>query len=401
MLARPLRPASCLAKMLVMAAKPPPRRLIAVFSALLSCRAAEATAPPAAARAVNVASVIVEAVRPARTFGGHLEAVERVEVRSRVSGFVEAVSFTEGAVVQRNQLLFALESRAFRLEVERATAEAERCRAELELARKYVERGRQLLAARTISEEALDRLVADESRSESCLAAARASLGKASLELSYTRVRSPIDGRVSRALIRVGGLVSSQDVLTTVVSETPIYARFDVDEETYLRFSLGGRLDGLETIPVFMGLTHEEGHPHAGRLHFLDNQIEPATGTIAARAVFDNPDRELSPGLFARVSLEVGPPEDTILVDERAVATDLDRRYVLALGPENVLQYRAVRLGAPVRGLRAVEDGLGHDDVIVVTGLQHVRAGDKVIPQRVDMSDPRRFVAPSTAEVVP
>jgi multidrug efflux system membrane fusion protein len=182
--------------------------------------------------------------------------------------------------------------------------------------------------------------------------------------------------------------VNTQSVLTTVVSDNPVYAYFDADEQTYLHFA-----HEANGAPVYMGLVDEQGYPHEGRLNFLDNQVDVHSGTIRARAVFDNGDGEFTPGLFARIKLVGGTPRDTILIDERAVGTDLGKKFVLALKKDNTVEYRPVTLGANIDGLRVVNQGLAVGDVIVVNGLQHVRPGSPVTPQHVPMSVENKGVA--------
>jgi len=234
-----------------------------------------------------------------------------------------------------------------------------------------------------IAQQDYDQLEATATSSKDDIGAAQAALEAARLNLEFTSVRSPIDGRVSRMLITPGNLVATTSVLTTVVSDDPVYAYFDADEQTYLRFAHRAS-DGIS--PVYMGLVDEQGYPHEGRLDFVDNQVDAKSGTIRARAVFDNKDGHYTPGLFARIKLVGGETHDTVLIDERAVGTDLGKKFVLALKKDNTLEYRPVTLGANIDGLRVVNQGLGAGDVIVVNGLQHVRPGATVTPQRVTMA---------------
>ena len=208
-------------------------------------------------------------------------------------------------------------------------------------------------------------------------------------------MRSPIDGHASRALITPGNLVSASNLLTTVVSDDPIYAYFDADEATYLKFSREqqgegksprSRAGGASSAAVFMGLVGKQGYPHQGRLDFIDNQVDARSSTIHVRAVFDNKDGLFTPGLFARIKLVANDSHEAILIDERAVGNDLGKKFVLVLKPDDVLEYRSVTLGTRIDGLRVVEDGLQPDDTIVVNGLQHVAAGAKVQATRVAMT---------------
>jgi len=366
--------------------------LTAIYAgALAGCSHSQAqtqsnVAPPS----VTVAEVIARPLHHWEELTGELQAVNTVDVHPRVSGFIDSVQFTEGARVSRGQLLFQIDPRPFQIEIERLSAELERARAKLEFATAGRARAERLLAQNAIAREEYEQLTSAETQAAGDLGSLNAQLHAARLNLEYSHVRSPIDGHVSRALITPGNLVSSANLLTTVVSDDPIYAYFDTDEATYLKFAqLGarGRGDhGAASSPVFMGLVGEEGYPHRGRLDFVDNQVDARSSTIHARAIFDNKDGRFTPGLFARIKLVTNDSYDAILIDERAVGTDLGKKYVLALKPDNTLDYRPVTLGTRIDGLRVVDDGLQPSDVIVVNGLQHVAAGAKVQTTRTSMN---------------
>lgn len=364
--------------------------VMALVSALLfsaACRNAEAdTAAPAAAPELSVAEVVVKPLHEWEEFTGRLEERERVEVRPRVGGLIESVHFEDGARVRRGQLLFKIDARPFQAEVDRWSGEVERARSQHELAKLNRARADRLLADKVIPEEEADRLAADETSARGQLTSSAAALGAARLNREFTEVRSPIDGRVSRALIRAGNLVSSASLLTTVVSEGALFAYFDADERTYLRLLAAGG-GGSEQGPtrVFMGLAGQAGYPHAGQLDFLDNRVDPTTGMITLRARFENADRTLTPGLFARLELVLPNSLDAVLIEDRAVGTDLGKKFVLALAPDDTLTYREITLGAAVGGLRLVKKGLEKGDVIVVNGLWRARPGMKVSPKRVAM----------------
>ena len=353
-----------------------------------------AAAPPAPA--VTVAGVIAKPLRDWEEFSGRLQAVDSVEIRPRVSGFIDSVQFTEGARVKKGQLLFRIDPRPFQAVVNRLSAELRRARSQSALAASNHERGKRLVSQHMISQQDFDQLATNASTTGDDIGAAAAALETARLNLEFTEVRSPIDGRVSRALITSGNLVSNASILTTVVSDDPVYAYFDADEQTYLKFSSHkaspeGSRGGQDS--VFMGLIDEEGYPHTGHLDFVDNQVDPQSGTIRGRAVFDNKDGRFTPGLFARIKLVGGDVKDTILIDERAVGTDLGKKFVLALKADNTLEYRPVTLGASVDGLRVVTTGLAANDVIVINGLQHVKPGIAVAPTKVAMDGERQGVA--------
>lgn len=352
---------------------------------LAGCARSQASAGPAAAPpppAVSVAEVLSRPLRDFEEFTGRLEPVTTVSIQPRVAGFIDTAQFAEGAHVKKGQLLFRIDPRPFQAEVDRLAAQLKRARSQAALAASNRDRGQQLIAKHVIAQQDYDQLDTAATSSRDDIGAAEAALEAARLNLEFTSVRSPIDGRVSRMLITPGNLVTTTSVLTTVVSDDPVYAYFDADEQTYLRFShdvAGG------STPVFMGLADEQGYPHEGRLDFVDNQVDAASGTIRARAVFANKDGHYTPGLFARIKLVGARAQDTILIDERAVGTDLGKKFVLALKSDNTLEYRPVTLGANIDGLRVVSQGLAAGDVIVVNGLQHVRPGAAVTPQRVTM----------------
>lgn len=351
--------------------------------ALAACsNSAAEEAAPAPRPQVSVAAVPFQTLKDWHELTGRIEAVQSVEIRPRVSGFIESTGFTEGALVGKGQLLFQIDPRPFAAQVERLEAELARAQAQLALARANRGRAETLVAQGAISREEHDRLGSGAAVAEAEVASVQAALRAARLDLGYTRVTAPIAGRVSRALITAGNLVGAQSVLTTVVSTSPVRVAFDLDEQTYLS-TLGRDGEGQ----VFVGLMDESGTPHAAQLDFVDNASR--NGLIRVRATLDNTDGRLTPGLFARVKLVAGAAFDAALVDERAIGTDLDRKYVLAVTPDNLTEYRAVTTGARVDGLRVIREGLKAGDVIVVNGLQRVRPGVEIAPQRVAMGGGR------------
>jgi membrane fusion protein, multidrug efflux system len=346
-------------------------------------------APPEPA--VTVAQVLARPLHHWSELTGELQAVNTVDVHPRVNGFIETVQFTEGARVTKGQLLFQIDARPFQIEIERLQAELKRARSKLDFA--------------TAGHEEYEQLTSAETEAAGDLGALNAQLHAALLNLEYSHVRSPIDGHVSRALITPGNLVSSTDLLTTVVSDDPVYAYFDTDEATYLKFARlepshrGG--DKGAASPVFMGLVGEQGYPHQGRLNFIDNRVDARSSTIHARAVFDNKDGRFTPGLFARIKLVAGDSYDAVLIDERAVGNDLGKKYVLVLKSDSTLEYRPVVLGTRVDGLRVVEDGLQPADIVVVNGLQHAGPGAKVLATRVAMTADGSGLAQVAADDLP
>jgi multidrug efflux system membrane fusion protein len=365
---------------------------LALSPALLwGCAQAAATdAPAPPPPSVGVAEVLARELPVVSELTGRLESSRSVEIRPRVSGYIDSVNFAEGARVERGQLLFRIDARPFEAEVERLAAEVARSSAALRLAHLNHERGARLFEQRVIPEQESDQLRSEEEVARAGLAAATAALGRARLDLEFARVRSPIAGRASRALIQAGNLVSSADLLTTVVAEDPAYAYFDADEQSFLALSQEGparsRRAPRTSNPVLLALIDEDGYPHEGRLDFIDNRVDPRAGTIRGRAVFANPDGRLTPGLFARLALVTEPSRRMLLVSERAVGTDLGKKFVLVLRADQTLEYRPVTLGASVEDLRVVDAGLGSGEVVVVSGLSHVRAGSKVNPRTVAMT---------------
>ena len=358
----------------------------------------ETAAPPPPS--VSVAEVVVKEVAQWDEFTGHIKAVETVEIRPRVAGYVERFNFQEGQEVKKGEVLFVIDQRPFKAELMRAEAELARARARSELARAQASRAERLVEKRVLSEDEFDERMAADAQAKADIRAAEAVVQVAKLNLEFTEVRSPINGRAGRALVRPGNLVSGGEMvpnatlLTTVVSLDPVYVYFEGDEQTYLRYGAmarnGARPSSREIAnPVFVGLANDTGFPHQGRMDFVDNQLDPATGTIRARAVLDNQDRRFTPGLFARVKLLGSGKFSAVLVDDKAVLTDQDRTYVYVLGSGNTAERRDVRLGRMVEGLRVVTEGLAAGDRIIVHGVQKVLfPGMPVAPQTIGMGDP-------------
>ncbi len=366
----------------------------ATFVLLLDAcsRSAGPQAPPPPE--VSVAQVLEKRVKDWDEFTGRLQAVESVEIRPRVSGYIDKVAFTEGSLVKRGDLLFVIDPRPYQAEYDRANADLKRYKTALELARVELLRVQHLKDSGAVSQEELDERKSTLAQAEANVGGAQATLESAALNLNFTRVTSPIAGRVSRAEVTRGNLVTGGSnggtLLSTVVSIDPIYLYFDADEQSFLRYTQTAHPGaGLNTHdagnPVMVGLANEDGFPHAGNVDFVDNQLNPQTGTIRARAVLANQDGRLTPGLFARVQLLGSGEYSAILIEDRAVNTDQSQKYVLVLGADNKIEYRKVTLGRVVDGLRIVRDGLKAGDVIVVNGAQRVHPGVSVSPQRVVM----------------
>jgi membrane fusion protein, multidrug efflux system len=350
-----------------------------------------AQAPPQ----VSVAEVVCKQLGDTDEFTGRLEAVTTVEVRPRVSGYLESVHFQEGAIVRQGQRLFQIDARPFQAEVDRLKGELEQSKAQLARAQSDFERAERLHNNDGMSEEEYDRRAAVRNETKARIESTAAALRGAELNLEFTRVTAPITGRVSRAEIQEGNLVEAGagqvKPLTTVVSLDPIYAYFDVDEQTYLKYARLAQKQSRNSRelrnPVFLGLADESDFPHIGRVNFVDNQVSFSTGTIRVRGTFPNKNLTLTPGLFARVKLQGEGRYPGCLAKDEAVVTDLNKKYVLALGKNNTLEYRAVKLGPMEDGLRVVREGLQPGDSIVVNGLQRVRPGAVVNPVRTSMAN--------------
>jgi len=367
---------------------------IACIPALLGACAKSGDAAPPPAPQVSVATVLEKRVKDWDEFTGRFQAVETVEIRPRVSGYIDKVAFKEGGQVKAGDLLFVIDPRPYQAEYDRAAADVKRYKTALDLARIESVRVERLRESGAVSQEELDERTSTVAQAEANVAGAQAALESAQLNLSFTRVTSPITGRVSRAEITRGNLVTGGinggTLLSSVVSMDPIYLYFDSDEQAYLRYMQMARAgEGANSrgapSPVHVGLANEEGFPHQATVDFVDNQLNSQTGTIRSRAVLANKDGEFTPGLFARVQLLGSDEYDAILIDDRAVNTDQNQKYVLLLGADNKIEYRKVKLGRVVDGLRIVREGLKAGDVIVVNGAQRVHPGVTVTPQQVPM----------------
>ncbi|MBS3020650.1 Efflux pump periplasmic linker BepF [Comamonas sp. PE63] len=337
---------------------------------------AHASNGPPPAPEVQVAEVALQAIRPWDEFNGRIEAVESVQLRSRVSGYIERIAFAEGQEVKKGQLLFVIDQRPYRAALASAQAQLERARAAAGLAQTQDQRARQLVAENAVSREEADTRAATLAQATAQVRAAEAELATARLQLDFTEVRAPITGRASRALLTVGNMAQAdQSVLTTLVSQDPVYAYFDADEHSFLRYQKAG-LSGRGRA-VRVALVGDSGFAHAGTLDFSDNQLQPGTGTMRLRARLANPDRMLTPGLFARVQMQSGPERQeaetqALLIDDKAVLTDQDRKYVYVVGEGNLAERRDLTLGRMVDGRRLVEKGLAAGDRLVVGGVQRI-----------------------------
>jgi multidrug efflux system membrane fusion protein len=362
--------------------------VLSVLAALVlsACNEPAAKEAPPAGPPVSVAAVIERAVVETQEYTGRIEAVDQVQIRPRVSGFVSAVRFRPGAQVAKGEVLFVIDPRPYQAEANRAEAAALAARARADLARAELTRTEKLLAEKAVPQRDADEKSAAWKELDASAHAAQAALESARLNLSFTRVTAPIAGRVGKAEVTEGNLVDGNVVLTSVVSSNPVYASFDGDETTYLRVAAAVRAGRQPEVRV--GLADETGYPHEGRLDFVDNRVDPATGSVRMRALLKNADSALAPGLFARVQLaaeKAGGAQPVALVAERAIGTDQNRKFVLVVDKEGKAQYRQVTLGPVIDGLRVVRSGVKGGEVIVVNGLQRVQPGSPVTAQKVDM----------------
>jgi RND family efflux transporter MFP subunit len=378
---------------------------LVILVQLAGCTRGE-TATPAAAMAppaVSVATVVSRQISDFDEFTGRFEAVERVEIRPRVSGYIASVNFVQGREVAKGEVLFVIDPRPYEADLKQAQAQLAQARSQLTLATSEQDRATKLLGAHAISREELESRDAAFAQANANVAGAQAAVDTAALNLSFTRVAAPITGVVSRAEITAGNLVTSgQTLLTTVVSVDPIYVSFQGDEQGFLNFMnyarKGGEADA--THPVFVGLANEEGYPHQGAIAFVDNEIDATTGTVRARGRLENHDHQFTPGMFARVKLTGTKTFAALLINESAIGTDQGLKYVLRVGGDNSIEYRQVKLGPVVDGLRVVREGLNVGDTIVVNGLQHVRPGMTITPQRIAMGEEHLKDTPANSGLV-
>ncbi len=392
-----------------------PRRIAAAFGACLllaGCRNAPevVSLPPPE---VSVSQPVEQPVGDYFETTGRSEAVESVEIRARVSGYLVKVAFRDGTEVKKGDELFLIDPRPYEAEVLRAEGEVARGEAALRKAVSDVERNKRLLPKGAASEKDLESSIAARDSAEAEIKASRATLQQARLDLEFTRVTAPISGQVSRTNVTVGNLIQASStaasVLTTLVSVDPIYVYFDIDERTLLQQRARRRAQGQTVgsdairsykIPVEIGLASEVGYSQRGLMDFVDNRVDPSTGTLKARAEFSNADRVLTPGLFLRVRAPLGDPRPALLVTERAIGTDQGNKFVYVVNDKKVVEYRAVKLGPKAdSGLQSIE-GINPGEWVIVNGIQRARPGMTVNPQQVAMqpaAQPQPGVAPASA----
>jgi membrane fusion protein, multidrug efflux system len=363
---------------------------------LFGCKGASpplaATPPPA----VSVAPPLEREVLDYDEYTGHITAVEEVAVRSRVRGYLVKVNFTEGAEVKQGDVLFEIDPRPFQADLDAAKGKVAQWEAKLARAEADVTRYERLLPKGAASQKDLDAATADRGEARAAIQSARAEVERAALDVEFAKVTAPISGRVSRANVTKGNLISGTETtpLTTIVSMNPIYVYFNVDERALLQYQQAARKQagGGERaanvkdakIPISLGLAGEAGFPYEGVIDFANNQVDSQTGTIQVRGVFANANRALTPGLFARVRIPVGDKYQAMLVPERAIGTDQGQKYLLAVNDKNVVEYRAVKLGRLFDNLRVIQEGVKPGELVIVNGIQRARPGLTVTPQRTE-----------------
>jgi len=390
------------------ARRTPPRHSLLVCMCLATlaitlegCKSA-ADKKPSSPAAVEVAAVVPKPIHLSDEFNGRVASINSVDVRARVTGYVDNVAYREGDSVKRGDLLFVIDPRPYRDALDSAKASLEREKAAAAFANIQAKRAQTLNASDAISQEEYQNRDSDLSQSTARVHEAESAVATAELNLSFTEVRSPIDGRTSRAQLTRGNLTQAdQTVLTTVVSQNPVYVYFDCDEQSYLRFQERvHRGTGVSSAnPVRVALADETGFPHVGRIDFLDNELNASTGTIRARVVIPNPDHLFAPGLYARVQLESSGTVRALVVDDKAILTDQDQKYVYVVGPGNVAQRKNVVTGGIADGLRVIQSGLVPGDKVIVSGLQQIYVtGTPVTPTPVAMGSVTGSSTPTLAQ---
>ena len=363
-----------------------------VAAALVACACGSRPAPTPPPPKVKVVQPVARDVTEWDEYTARLDAVDSVEVRPRVSGYLQSIHFEDGALVHKGDLLFQIDPRPYEAALRRAEADLQLAKSRLVLAQKNFARAADLLASHAISQEEADIRQSNLRQAEASVDEAQAVVDSARLDVEFTHITAPVSGRVGRKLVTEGNLITGGvgtqgTLLTTIVSLDPIYVYFDADEGALLKYDRLARLGARRSSrdfknPVHVALANEEGFPHEGVMDFVDNQVDRGTGTIVGRAVLPNPDLSLIPGLFARLQLPGSGEYQAILVPDEAIASDQSQKLVWVVDAENKAQYRPVKIGPLIDGLRVVREGVGVEDWIVVAGLQRVRPGQPVDAER-------------------
>ncbi len=344
---------------------------------------------------VKIAQPLSQEVTEWDEYTGRIEAVNSVDVRARVSGYLEKVNFKAGDKVSKGDLLFQIDPKPYTAQLNYAQAELERAKSKHELAKNDLSRAERLFHAKAISEEEYDARSKGLREAAAAIQSAEANAYTARLNLEYTQVRSPIDGRIGRELITVGNVVNGgggdATLLTFIVSTDPVYVYVDADERSVLKYrrqaKKGGRGSlGDEQTPVELAVADEVGFPHQGHLDYIAPREDAATGTLSLRGVFANPDELLSPGFFARMRIRQSAPYPAILLPDRAIGTDQAQRFVWVVNQENQVEYRKVELGAHIGQSRVITQGLKSEEWAVIEGIQKLKPGIKVNPERITLT---------------
>lgn len=386
------------------------RYALALLLLLAACGEPPAPAPPPPPK-VSVTQPVARTVTEWDEYTARLEAIDSVEVRARVSGYLESVKFTDGATVKEGDVLFVVDPRPYVAVLRRAEAELALAKARLDLADKRFDRASKLVARNAISQEEADTRAAEARQAAAAVQSAAAALEAAHLDVEFTEVRAPVSGRVGRKLVTEGNLINGGSgtqgtLLTTIVSLDPLYVYFEVDEQSalkYARLAQQGKRPSSrdQRNPVQVGFADEEGFPHSGYMDFVDNRLDPDTGTIIGRAVIDNPDLQWSPGLFARLRLIGSGDYPALLIPDEAIGTDQSRKFVYVVDAGDVAQYRVVDIGPIVDGLRVVRSGLDAGERVIVGGVQRARPGQPVDPHPYEPPGGTATAAPAAATPSP
>jgi RND family efflux transporter MFP subunit len=387
--------------------------LLGLSLGLAGCAHTPGEAPAGGPPTVTVSHPVRREVIDYEEYTGRTAAVDSLEVRSRVSGYLTKINFQEGAEVEKNTVLYVIDPRPYRAALDQAEAQVRLAQAQLKFQEAVYQRNLSLSRTRAVAEETVQQSLEARDTARAQVNAARAAVEQARLNVEFTEVRSAISGQIGRTLITRGNLVvADQTLLTTVVSLDPMYAYFDVDEPTveHIRDLIReGKLPSIRDkgskIPVHLGLATEKGYPHEGYLDFVSNQVDPSTATLQVRGVFANPrplvgPRLLTPGMFVRIRAAVSPRYRATLVNAAAIQTDQDLKFVYVLDDQNKVVRRYVTLGPEHEGLTVITKGLGPADRVIVDGIQHVRPGMVVNPRQVPMPVPRRGAPPQTPPAV-
>lgn len=359
------------------------------------------TAPPAGAQQqalpVDVAKPLVRTIVDWDEYTGRFEAAQRVEIRPRVSGYIDEILFRDGQLVKKGDLLMRIDPRQFQTALDSATAQLASARAEQRRTRIELERGEELVETGALSVQVLDARLAASLRADAEIVIAEAAIRSAELNVEFTEVRAPFDGRISDRAVNIGALVvENNSVIATLIATDPIYLEFTGSEADFLKYSrlsLNGNRESSRTAanPVEARLIDEQGWPHKGAMNFVDNELDPGSGTIRARAIFDNPDEFLTPGLFARLRIIGSGEYEALLLPDEAILSDQARKIVLVVAGEGVVDARVVELGPLHQGLRVIRSGITAQDVVIVNGVLRARPGGQVVPEETTLSldDPK------------